>query len=135
MILRAKPVSGVLTLIGDATKNQWGVWTFSVVEVGEHELRNVEASDLMATYMQAGLGKTVELLVGKGGGFTGKRILGVKYDGKARRDNPGAYVGAVIACGIFALVFLVGGLWPCGLAFAFFGAVAVSSVLALLSFR
>jgi hypothetical protein len=133
-MLNVQTYNGVLNSLGEATKNQWGVWKYSMLEIGDTELRNVEASDLMSSYLRLGLGKDVIMRLGKGGGFTGKRLLAMKYDGKIKKDRIGAYIGAVILCAIFALILLAGGVWQLALLFAFFGVVALNNVRGVTGF-
>jgi hypothetical protein len=127
-MINVQTYGGVLKSLGTATRNQWGVWTYAMLEIGDAELRNVEASELMSSYLQLGLGKDVTMLLGKGGGFTGKRLMAMKYDGKIEKDRIGAYIGATVLCAIFALLLLAGGVWPLALLFGFFGVVALNNV-------
>jgi hypothetical protein len=60
---------------------------YSMIEVADKEIHNIETTDLTASFLQLALGHHVELLVGFGGSLFSKRLLAVRYNGKLRKER------------------------------------------------
>ena len=125
--------TGTLTALGAPELLPSRVWLYPMIEIGDREFRKVQASQLMSSYLQLGVGKEVTLLLGKGG-FRGTRVLAMKVDGKVKKDHIGAYAGAVILCGLGTLIFFVGGLWPVALVAGFLGFLSARNLFGLIQF-
>ena len=119
---------GVLGTLGTSRTKKVGidlVTVYSMIEIGDKEIRNVQVSDLTASYLQLALGKEVELLLYSIGPFT-KRVLAIKYDAKIRKESLSGPIRGIVASLIFLLISLV--LWDL---FGWVGAAVVAVVFGL----
>ena len=118
---------GILKMVGtsrDEGQKLGGV--YSVIEIGDDEIRNVQVSDVLDSYLRGALGKDVELLVTYGNSPSRKRLLALRVDGKIKKDGFGLYYTAIFVCVAFTLIGLISG-W-----FIF---AAVFAVLSFFSYK
>jgi len=80
---------------------------YSMIEVADKEIRNVETSDLSQSFLQLALGHQVELLVGFGGSPFSKRVLAVRYDEKLRKESLNGPIRGVIG----STLLWIGSVW------------------------
>lgn len=129
-------VSGRLSMMGH------GVWSsgsskVSVIEIGEHTLRNVRVSDYLKNYLEVGDTLDIEVVPS----FWGLLLVGVRRNGKTYVDPSGRWTGIVGFCLMltvgFALIGMAGGFvlpWLLSVPFAYLTYQAFKVRAALLGF-
>jgi len=100
-----KIYSGKLRLVGDGRVERGNCTVRSVIEIGDHTLRDIRADNYIETYLN--VGQEMKILVAK---FLWRQaILGVHYNGKSYKVSKGSVffdipLMLLIILGFYALV-------------------------------